>query len=167
MTLALFVNIAMLAVSAAVFHSKGYRQVAGIEDARKTLPVSVGNWGTVVFGVSLVLAGLSSTVVGTLAGQRIMQDFLQRSIPLSLRRAITMAPSLVVILLHYDISRVIVATQVVLSFGIVFALLPLVIFTANGTIMGPLRSGLVTTVAGFVCVGVVTALNIALIREAL
>ncbi|WP_321969152.1 Nramp family divalent metal transporter [Paraburkholderia tropica] len=165
MTLAMFVNVAMLAVAAAVFHAKGLERVAGIEDAWRTLPISVGGWGTMIFGVSLVLAGLSSTVVGTLAGQRIMQDFLQFSVSLWLRRAVTMAPSLVVIALHLDISRVIVATQVVLSFGIVFALVPLLVLTSNTALMGPLRSRPASMVVGIVCVGVVTALNVALLWE--
>lgn len=167
MTLALFVNVAMLAVAAAVFHAKGFERIAGIEDAWRTLPGSVGGWSATIFGVSLVLAGLSSTVVGTLAGQRIMQDFLRFSVPLWLRRAVTMAPSLVVIGLHLDISRVIVATQVVLSFGIVFALVPLLVLTSSTALMGPFRNRPLSVALGIFCIGVVITLNVALIWEAL
>lgn len=138
MTIAGFVNLAMMATAAAAFHYSGYSGVAELEDAYKALEPLLGHAAATIFGLSLVAAGLSSTVVGTLAGQVVMQGFVHFYIPLWLRRAITMIPSFVVIILGLDPTQVLVMSQVLLSFGIALALVPLLLFTSNEKLMGDL-----------------------------
>ncbi len=113
-----------------------------------------------IFGLSLVAAGLSSTVVGTLAGQVVMQGFVRFSIPLWLRRSITMLPSFIVILMGLDPTRILVMSQVLLSFGIALALVPLLIFTSNGKLMGELVNTRLVKRLGWVIVGLVVGLNL-------
>ncbi|CEA32846.1 TPA: Mn(2+) uptake NRAMP transporter MntH [Salmonella enterica subsp. enterica serovar Typhi] len=132
MTIAGFVNLAMMATAAAA----------------------------TVFGLSLVAAGLSSTVVGTLAGQVVMQGFVRFHIPLWVRRTITMLPSFIVILMGLDPTRILVMSQVLLSFGIALALVPLLIFTSNATLMGELVNTRRVKQIGWIIVVLVVALNI-------
>ncbi|WP_176209412.1 Nramp family divalent metal transporter, partial [Salmonella enterica] len=113
-----------------------------------------------VFGLSLVAAGLSSTVVGTLAGQVVMQGFVRFHIPLWVRRTITMLPSFIVILMGLDPTRILVMSQVLLSFGIALALVPLLIFTSNATLMGELVNTRRVKQIGWIIVVLVVALNI-------
>jgi len=163
MTIAGFVNLAMMATAAAAFHFSGHTGIAELEDAYKTLQPLLGHAAATVFGLSLVAAGLSSTVVGTLAGQVVMQGFIHFYIPLWLRRLITMLPSFVVILMGLDPTRILVMSQVLLSFGIALALVPLLLFTSNKMLMGELVNGrkLQTIVWGIVVL--VVALNLWLI----
>lgn len=138
MTIAGFVNLAMMATAAAAFHFSGHQGVAQLEDAYKTLEPLLSHGAATVFGLSLVAAGLSSTVVGTLAGQVVMQGFIRFSIPLWIRRLVTMLPSFIVILLGLDATQILVMSQVLLSFGIAFALVPLLLFTSKASLMGDL-----------------------------
>jgi len=119
-----------------------------------------------VFGVALVASGFASSSVGTMAGQVVMQGFIRRRIPLFLRRAITMAPALIVIAIGLDPSRSLVLSQVVLSFGIPFALIPLVAFTANRSVMGALVNRRVTNIAAVAVTAVIVALNVYLLATA-
>jgi manganese transport protein len=118
-----------------------------------------------IFGIALLGSGISSSSIGTLAGQVVMQSFLRRQIPIFLRRAITMAPALIVLAIAVNPAQVLVLSQVVLSFGIPFALVPLVIFSRRRTLMGSLTSGRVTTIAsGLVAVGII-GLNVVLMTQ--
>jgi manganese transport protein len=163
MGLAGLINVAMLMMAAAVFHGSGAVNVASIQDAHRTLKPLVGNASSVVFAVSLLASGLSSSTVGTMAGQVIMQGFLNWGIPIWVRRLVTMLPALIVIGVGLNPTRTLVISQVVLSFGIPFALIPLVRFTSKHELMGPLRNvGLTTSVAWGLAL-LITGLNVFLI----
>ena len=136
MTIAGFVNLAMMATAAAAFHFSGHSKIAELDQAYLTLQPLLGQAAATVFGLSLVAAGLSSTVVGTLAGQVVMQGFIHFHIPLWVRRTVTMLPSFIVIWAGWDPTRVLVMSQVLLSFGIALALIPLLSFTGNRELMG-------------------------------
>ena len=110
-------------------------------------------------------AGLSSATVGTMSGQVIMQGFLRRQVPLWLRRGITMLPSLIVIALGFEPTRVLVLSQVVLSFGIPFALVPLILFTYRRDIMGELVNHRVTTLLACIVAALIIGLNIFLLYQ--
>ena len=113
----------------------------------------------ILFGVALLASGLSSSSVGTLAGQIVMQGFIRRQIPLFLRRVVTMLPALILIAVGLDPSRSLVLSQVVLSFGIPFALVPLLLFCRNRQLMGALVNRRVTTGAAAVVAGIIVTLN--------
>ncbi len=165
MGIAGFVNAAMLLMAAATFHQQGFSHVASIEEAYRTLEPLLGRAAGWVFAISLLAAGLASTTVGTMAGQVIMQGFLQRHIPVWLRRLITILPSLVVIYIGLDPTRTLVISQVVLSFGLPFAVIPLVIFTRRTDLMGDLVNWRITTLAAAVIAGLIIALNFYLIYQ--
>lgn len=160
MTIAGFVNLAMMATAAAAFHFSGHTGIADLDQAYLTLEPLLSHAAATVFGLSLVAAGLSSTVVGTLAGQVVMQGFVRFHIPLWVRRTITMLPSFIVILMGLDPTRILVMSQVLLSFGIALALVPLLIFTSNATLMGELVNTRRVKQIGWIIVVLVVALNI-------
>jgi manganese transport protein len=145
MGLAGLVNAAMLIMAAATFFHKGLTQIATIEEAHRTLQPLLGAAAGWIFAVSLLASGLSSSSVGTMAGQIIMQGFLKRQIPVWIRRLVTMAPSIVVILMGLDPTRTLVISQVLLSFGLPFAVIPLVLFTRRRDVMGELVNHPITT----------------------
>jgi manganese transport protein len=163
MTVAGLINAAMLIVAASTFHRSGLTETAGIEQAHATLRPLLGRGAAAAFGIALLAAGLSSSAVGTMAGQVIMQGFLRRRIPVLVRRLVTMAPSLVVIAVGFDLTRTLVLSQVVLSFGLPFALVPLVLFTRRRDVMGVLVNRPLTTVAATVITALVVALNVYLL----
>jgi manganese transport protein len=125
MSLAGLVNAAMLVMAAATFFNQGLTHIGTIEEAHRTLEPLLGSAASWVFAISLLAAGLSSSAVGTMAGQVIMQGFLHWHIPVWIRRLITMTPSLFVIAIGLDPTRTLVISQVVLSFGLPFAVIPL------------------------------------------
>src|SRR5207248_4713420 len=131
MSLAGLINVAMLVIAATVFFGKGLTHVESLEGAHRTLEPALGGASSVLFALALTASGLSSSTVGTLSGQVVMQGFLRRRIPLFVRRFVTMLPAFVVIGIGLDPSRPLVISQVVLSFGIPFALIPLVVFTSR------------------------------------
>jgi manganese transport protein len=159
MTIAGFVNLAMMATAAAAFHFNGHTGIADLDEAYLTLEPLLSHAAATVFGLSLVAAGLSSTVVGTLAGQVVMQGFVRFHIPLWVRRTITMMPSFVVILMGLDPTRILVMSQVLLSFGIALALVPLLIFTSDRALMGELVNTPTIKRVGWLIVILVVALN--------
>jgi manganese transport protein len=163
MGLAGVVNAAMLVMAASTFFRQGLVHVASIEEAHRTLQPLLGPLSSTVFAISLLASGLSSSTVGTMAGQVIMQGFLHRRISLWLRRLVTMVPAVVVIALGLDPTRTLVISQVVLSFGLPFALVPLVLFTSRRSIMGGLANGPLTTAAAWAVTGVIVALNLFLL----
>nr|MDA8218495.1 Nramp family divalent metal transporter [Dehalococcoidales bacterium] len=159
MGLAGLINAAMLIMAAATFHATGLSNVASIEEAHRTLTPLLGGFSSVVFAVALLASGLSSSAVGTMAGQVVMQGYLRRSIPIWIRRLATMLPALVVIALQLDPTQTLIVSQVVLSFGIPFALVPLIMFTSRRDIMGDLRNHIVTTVAAWLVAALIIFLN--------
>lgn len=167
MGIASFVNAAMLIMAAATFHRTGLTEIATIEEAYRTLEPLLGRAAKWVFGLSLLVAGLSSSTVGTSAGQVIMQGFLRRHIPVWVRRLVTMAPSLVVIAAGLDPTRTLVISQVLLSFGLPFAVVPLVMFTRRRDIMGELVNRGLTTVVASVIAGLIIVLNLYLVYQTL
>jgi manganese transport protein len=159
MGIASFVNAAMLIMAAATFYETGHTGVATIEEAYRTLEPLLGSSSKWIFGVSLLFSGLSSATVGTSAGQVIMQGFLQMHIPIWLRRLVTMMPSLIVIGMGLDPTRTLVLSQVVLSFGLPFAIIPLVMFTRRTDIMGDLVNRRITTISASLIAGLIVLLN--------
>ena len=165
MGIASCVNAAMLIMAASTFYMTGHKDVATIEQAYRTLEPLLGKAARGIFGLSLLVSGLSSSTVGTGAGQVIMQGFLKRHIPIWVRRLVTMAPSLVVIGLGLNPTRTLVISQVVLSFGLPFALIPLVLFTRRRDIMGEMTNHKMTTALAWVIVAIILILNAYLIYQ--
>ena len=159
MGIASFVNAAMLIMAAATFYKSGLTSISTIEEAHRTLEPLLGSSAKWIFGLSLLVAGLSSSTVGTSAGQVIMQGFLKRHIPVWVRRLATMAPSLAVIAAGLDPTRTLVISQVVLSFGLPFAVIPLVMFTRRPDIMGDLVNRRGTTILAALVAVVIVVLN--------
>ncbi|PLR34383.1 divalent metal cation transporter [Chimaeribacter coloradensis] len=159
MTIAGFVNLAMMATAAAAFHFSGHSGISELDQAYLTLEPLLGHAAATIFGLSLVAAGLSSTVVGTLAGQVVMQGFVRFYIPLWVRRVVTMLPSFIVIMLGMDATKILVMSQVLLSFGIALALLPLLSFTGNRELMGEMTNTPLMQNLGRIIVLVVIGLN--------
>ncbi|KPV54408.1 manganese transport protein MntH [Kouleothrix aurantiaca] len=167
MSLAGLVNAAMLIMAASTFFRAGLTQIGTLEEAHQTLAPLLGAASSWVFAISLLASGLSSSTVGTMAGQVIMQGFLHRSIPIWVRRVVTMLPSLVVIAIGLDPTRTLVISQVVLSFGIPFALIPLLLFTRRKDLMGVLVNRRLTTAIAAVVAGLIVCLNVFLLYQTL
>ncbi len=167
MSIAGMVNAAMLIMAAATFFDHGLTEIGTIEEASRTLEPLLGEAARWVFGLSLLAAGLASSTVGTSAGQVIMQGFLHRHIQVWIRRLVTMMPSLVVIMAGFDPTRTLVISQVALSFGLPFAIIPLVRFTSSRRIMGDLVNRPVTTVIASLIAALIIALNLLLLYETL
>ena len=165
MSIAGLINVSMLVMAASTFYKSGLLHVASLETAHRTLEPILGSASSVLFALALVASGLSSSAVGTLSGQVVMQGFIHRQIPVTLRRLVTMIPAFVVIGLGIDPSRTLVLSQVVLSFGIPFALIPLVIFTARSDVMGQLVNRRVTTIAAVAVSVLIISLNVFLLVQ--
>lgn len=165
MGIASCVNAAMLIMAAATFYQTGNTSIASIEEAYRTLEPLLGSAAKWIFGLSLLVSGLSSSTVGTGAGQVIMQGFLKRHIPIWLRRLVTMAPSLVVIGMGLDPTKTLVLSQVILSFGLPFAVIPLVMFTCRADIMGEMVNKRITTIAAGLIAAIIVVLNVYLIYK--
>jgi len=163
--LASLINMAMLIMAAATFFNKGAATVGTIEQAYLTLEPLLGRAASWVFAISLLASGLSSSSVGTMAGQVIMQGFLKRHIPPWVRRVVTMGPPLIVIMLGLDPTRTLVISQVLLSFGLPFAIIPLVMFTSNKQLMGTLVNTRLTTILASLAAAVIVALNFFLVFQ--
>jgi manganese transport protein len=165
MGLAGVINVTMLLVAAALFHTSGLTNVDSIEGAHAGFTQLLGGGAALAFAVALLASGLSSSSVGTYAGQVVMQGFIARKIPIFVRRAVTMAPSLVVLGIGLDPSKTLVASQVVLSFGIPFALVPMVLLTRRADVMGALVNRRLTTTVASVVAGLIIALNAFLLQQ--
>ncbi|MDR3576594.1 MAG: Nramp family divalent metal transporter [Anaerolineaceae bacterium] len=163
MGVASLVNGAMLIMAASTFNSQGITSVGTIEQAYRTLQPLLGRASGWVFALSLLASGLSSASVGTMAGQIIMQGFVNLEIPVWIRRLVTMIPSLVVIFLGLDPTRTLVLSQVALSFGLPFAIIPLVLFTSKRSLMGVLTNHRFTTILAWMAAGLIVGLNIYLL----
>jgi manganese transport protein len=167
MGIAGLVNLSMLIVAASLFHGSPLSSVDTIEGAHAGFKQLIGPGAAIAFGLALLASGFASSSVGTYAGQVVMQGFIDRRIPLVLRRLITMTPALIVLALGLDPTRSLVISQVILSFGIPFALVPLVLLTSKREIMGELVNRRVTTVAASVVAGAIIALNVFLLYQTL
>jgi manganese transport protein len=161
------INAAMLIMAASSFFRAGLTHIASIEEAYRTLEPLLGSAARTVFAISLLASGLASASVGTMAGQVIMQGFLHRQIPILVRRLVTMVPSLVVIGLGLDPTRTLVVSQVVLSFGLPFAIVPLILFTRRRDLMGELVNSPLTTVLASAVTVLIVLLNGYLLYETL
>jgi manganese transport protein len=165
MGIAGLINMAMLVTAAAVFHTGGVTSVTDLQSAAAGLGERLGHHADVFFGLGLLASGLSSSSVGTLAGQVVMQGFIERRIPLMLRRVVTMAPALVVLGIGLDPTQALVLSQVVLSFGIPFALVPLLLFCRDRGLMGELVNRRTTTAVATLVVAAIIALNVFLLVQ--
>jgi manganese transport protein len=163
MGLAGLVNLAMLVLAARLFSGGEAAAVDTLEGVHAGLARVGGEPAALAFGIALLASGFASSGVGTYAGQVVMQGFLRRRIPLLVRRAVTMAPALLVLAAGVDPTTALVLSQVVLSFGIPFALVPLVLLTRRADVMGALVNRRRTTVAASVVAAIVIALNVFLL----
>jgi len=165
MGLAGIINMAMLIMASQTFHVHGMTNIATIEDAHKTLQPLLGQAASWIFAVSLLASGLSSSSVGTMAGQVIMQGFIHRQIPAWIRRLVTMVPSVLVIILGIDPTRALVLSQVVLSFALPFPVIALIAFTRRKDVMGVLVNRRFTNVLAGLAAVVILGLNVYLIYQ--
>jgi manganese transport protein len=165
MAIAGLINMSMLVVAATVFFGSGKTDVESLEGAHRTLVPILGGASSVLFALALTASGLSSSTVGTMSGQVVMQGFIRRRIPLWVRRLVTMIPAFIVIGIGLDPSRTLVISQVVLSFGIPFALIPLVVFTSKREIMGVLVNRRFTIAAATVVAALISGLNVFLLVQ--
>ena len=165
--LAGLINLAMLAVAAKLFHTPGLAGISTIQGAHHEFGRLVGGGAALAFAVALLASGASSSSVGTFAGQVVMAGFVNIRIPLLVRRLVTMAPALTVLALGISPTNALVLSQVVLSFGIPFALLPLVVFTGRRDVMGVHVNRRLTSAVAYAVAAVITAMNVFLISQQL
>jgi manganese transport protein len=163
MSLAGLINLSMMFMAASVFHASGQTHIADISSAYKTLTPLLGSASAAVFLVSLLASGFSSSAVGTMAGQVIMQGFVGFTIPLWIRRVVTMLPTVIIVALGMDPTRTLVISQVVLSLVLPMPLISLIYFTRRKDIMGVLVNKRIVTVTATLCAVVILALNVLLL----
>jgi manganese transport protein len=161
------VNLAMLAVAAKLFHTPALSGLSTIPQAHAEFGHLVGGGAALAFAVALLASGASSSSVGTYAGQVVMSGFINRRIPLVVRRGLTMLPAIAVLAAGVNPTSALVFSQVVLSFGIPFALVPLVIMTCRRDVMGIHVNRPLTTVLAWSCAILITVLNVFLIYQQL
>jgi len=159
-----FINSAMVIMSAAVFFQNGI-PVQSIEEAHQTLTPLLGGLSSMAFAIALLCSGLSSSVTGTLAGQIVIQGFLKIRISLWMRRLITMIPALIVIYLGVNSIKILVLSQVVLSFQLPFTIIPLIMFTRKREIMGEYANRWWVNILAYVCAAIIIGLNIYLLYQ--
>ncbi|MCD6726840.1 MAG: Nramp family divalent metal transporter [Solirubrobacteraceae bacterium] len=157
------VNMSMLVIAAALFFDSPLHGLDTIEGAYQGFSDLIGPEAALAFALALLASGFASSSVGTYAGQVVMQGFIGRTIPLFVRRVVTMLPALVVLAIGLDPTRSLVISQVVLSFGIPFALVPLVLLTRRRDVMGTLVNRGVTTLAASIAAAMIIALNLFLL----
>jgi manganese transport protein len=161
------INLAMLATAAAVFYSRGMFGVGDdLGQVFQGLNHYLGGHSGTFFGLALLASGIASSCVGTMSGQLVMQGFIHRQIPIFARRAITMIPALIVIGVGFNPTKTLVLSQVFLSFGIPFALVPLLFFTGNRKLMGSLVNRRPMILAAGLVTAVIIALNVYLLATA-
>jgi manganese transport protein len=163
--LAGLVNMAMLAVAAKLFHTPALSGLSTLQQAHFELGHLAGGTAALAFAVALLASGASSSSVGTYAGQVVMAGFVNLRIPLMVRRGLTMIPALIVIAVGMNPTEALVLSQVVLSFGIPFALVPLVLLTGRRDIMGAQVNSRVITVLAWSCAAMIIGMNIFLIGQ--
>ena len=159
------INLAMLAVAAKLFHGTGHTHVTEIAQAHQLLGQLVSGGAALAFAVALLASGASSSSVGTYAGQVVMRGFIHVNIPLVVRRLVTMAPAIALLAAGISPTAALVISQVVLSFGIPMALIPLVLISRDRAVMGVHVNARLTTVVAALLAALITALNVFLIVE--
>lgn len=159
------VNLSMLCIAAALFNVPGLSQINDLIEIHGNLGSLVGGGAALAFGVALMASGFSSSSVGTYAGQVVMSGFMNWNIPLMARRLITMIPALVVLAIGLNPTEALVYSQIVLSFGIPFALIPLIIITRDKRIMGEMVNQRITTAAVCVVAAIISCLNVYLLYD--
>jgi manganese transport protein len=167
MTIAGLINMAMMYMAASVFYSTGHTQIADIKTAYQTLTPLLGSASASVFLVSLLASGFSSSAVGTMAGQVIMQGFVGFSIPIWVRRIITMLPTVIIVALGVNPTQTLVISQVILSIVLPIPVIALIYFTNRKDIMGVLVNKPSVTVVSIICSVLILALNLLLIYQTL
>lgn len=160
------VNLSMLCIAAALFNQSGLTGIEDLGPIHEQLAVLVGGGAALAFGVALMASGFSSSSVGTYAGQIVMEGFMNWRIPLLVRRALTMLPALVVLALSVNTTDALIFSQIVLSFGIPFALFPLLAITRKTEIMGKMVNRRLTTAVMVLITAIITTLNLYLLYEA-
>ncbi len=164
MSIAGVINMCMLIIAASTFHTRGLVDVGDdLSQVSDALGTYLGSHADLLFGIALLASGLSSSSVGTLAGQVVMQGFIGRRIPIFVRRIVTMTPALIIVAIGVDPSRALVLSQVVLSFGIPFALVPLILVCSRRELMGSLVNRRITTLAAILVAAVIISLNVFLL----
>ncbi|SEH64992.1 manganese transport protein [Mycolicibacterium rutilum] len=161
MVIAGAVNLSMVLVAAT--NLQGLENTDSIEGAHAAVADTLGTTVALLFAIGLLASGLASSSVGAYAGAMIMQGLFYRSIPMVLRRLITLLPALVILAIGVDPSRALVLSQVVLSFGIPFALIPLIRLTSDRSLMGEDTNHRLTTIAGWAIAALISLLNVVLI----
>jgi manganese transport protein len=159
------VNLSMMIVAAALFNVGGFTGIDSIEGAYEGFRTLLSDRAATIFGIALLASGFASSSVGTMAGQVVMQGFIRRRIPLFVRRAATLAPALLVLAIGFNPTDALVASQVVLSFGIPFALVPLLIIAADRSVMGELVNPRWLTVFAGALAALIIALNVFLLYQ--
>jgi manganese transport protein len=159
------VNMAMVMMASAAFHAGGHPDVAEIQTAYHTLTPLLGAGAAGVFLISLIASGVSSSTVGTMAGQMIMQGFVGFRIPIWLRRLVTMVPAFVVVAIGVNATNALVISQVVLSIALPLPMISLLMFTSRPDIMGEFANSRLTQVAAVIATAIVLLLNIVLIVQ--
>jgi manganese transport protein len=165
LALAGIINLAMLAVAAKLFHTPALHELNSIQTAHSELGRLVGGGAALAFAVALLASGASSSSVGTYAGQVVMAGFVNIRVPLLARRAVTMVPALIVLAIGVSPTNALVLSQVVLSFGIPFALVPLVVFTSRRDVMGAHVNRRLTSVFAYAAAALITGLNLFLVYQ--
>ncbi|OXS54907.1 divalent metal cation transporter [Cohnella sp. CIP 111063] len=164
MSIAGVVNACMLIVAAALFHKNGLN-VQDLDVAFQQFGEVVGTFSAILFGIGLLSSGLASSAVGTMSGDIIMQGFIRRRISLYLRRAITVLPPILIIAIGVNPTTALVISQIILSFGIPFALIPLIVFTSNKQIMGNLANRRITNILAIAIAMIIILLNVILVIQ--
>jgi manganese transport protein len=162
MNIAFIVNAAMVIVSAAVFFRNGM-VVETIEQAHGSLSPLLGALSSGAFGIALLASGLSSSAVGTMAGQTIMQGFLNLKISDNITRLVTMAPGMLIIILGINPIQALILSQVTLSFVLPVAIIPMLLITRRKDVMGPFTNKPITNVMGWIIAGIIILMNIVLL----
>ncbi|MBN9623636.1 MAG: Nramp family divalent metal transporter, partial [Actinobacteria bacterium] len=165
LALAGMVNLAMMIVAAALFHGGSLAGIETIEGAYHGLQSLDRDGAATIFGIALLASGFASSSVGTMAGQVVMQGFIHRQIPIFLRRAFTLAPALLVLAIGLNPTDALVGSQVVLSFGIPFALVPLILIASKREVMGELVNPRWLSASAGVLAALIIALNVFLLYE--
>jgi manganese transport protein len=165
MNAAWLVNSAMVIVAAAAFAGRQWQNGMSIEEAHRTLGPLLGNTSAVVFAIALLCSGLSSSTVGTMAGQVIIEGFLDVKFSIFLRRLLTIIPAIVVIAIGLDPLKILILSQVALSFTLPFALVPLLLLTSRQEIMGAFANHKPTRFLGWLTVAVIVSLNLFLLWQ--
>jgi manganese transport protein len=165
LSIAGLVNLSMLCIAAALFHKPGLSGVSDLEPIHSHLDALIGGGAALAFGIALMASGLSSSSVGTYAGQIVMAGFMNWRIPLLLRRGLTMLPSLIILALAVNTSQALVYSQIVLSFGIPCALIPLLLITRDHDVMADMTNRRLTSTLMFLITVIITGLNLYLLYD--